>query len=341
MSSLVDYDSDSDLDTVPEKPQKPLLNLPAPKRGNGPRQVIVESVKKDQLPEQNEKKEKEEINRKRTSLASLLPKPKNRKVEKDGFPIEEDDIALGSVGRAKSIPKDLFQRRSKILGGAAGKMFDGDIEPVIQSGADYDLSENKRIKIIPASVLINQYKRGKTAKSESSAVSDPSKDNSGPSIPDSYSPSTSPGSARPDNRPDISNLFAIGSGSSVIGPAKPSANASSSSSSFSYQPVFVREEYIEEQQVELAESAASISQPAKAETDKVIEFNADDFYQHNIDLKRRGELQERKAPIRAIGSGKHQLSAVIANAQREHEGLEEKYAQTRKKKQQSRTKYGL
>jgi len=78
----------------------------------------------------------------------------------------------------------------------------------------------------------------------------------------------------------------------------------------------------------------------KNRTIKVMEFNAGEMYAQNAADKASGALAEQVAPVRAIGSGRHQLSQLLNNVQDQRESLEEAFARGRQAKKESGAKYG-
>ena len=71
-----------------------------------------------------------------------------------------------------------------------------------------------------------------------------------------------------------------------------------------------------------------------------MEFNAGEMYAQNAADKASGALAEQVAPVRAIGSGRHQLSQLLNNVQDQRESLEEAFARGRQAKKESGAKYG-
>lgn len=86
------------------------------------------------------------------------------------------------------------------------------------------------------------------------------------------------------------------------------------------------------------------SAPEGIDTDSLVTFNVDEFYQSNLDAH-GGATQmaghQINRPVRAVASGKHQLSSLIKSAQENREGLEEMFANNRKTKKEIGSKYGF
>ena len=78
----------------------------------------------------------------------------------------------------------------------------------------------------------------------------------------------------------------------------------------------------------------------KNRTIQVTDYNAGEVYAQNAMDKLTGALQEQVAPVRAIGSGRHQLSQLLNNVQDQRESLEEAFAKGRRVKKESGAKYG-
>lgn len=78
----------------------------------------------------------------------------------------------------------------------------------------------------------------------------------------------------------------------------------------------------------------------KNRTIQIMDYNAAEVYAQNAADKASGALQEQIAPVRAIGSGRHQLTQLLNNVQDQRESLEEQFAKNRKIKKESAAKYG-
>ena len=78
----------------------------------------------------------------------------------------------------------------------------------------------------------------------------------------------------------------------------------------------------------------------KNRTIKIMDFNAGEVYAQNAADKASGALAEQVAPVRSIGSGRHQLSQLLNNVQDQRESLEEAFARGRQAKKESGAKYG-
>jgi len=78
----------------------------------------------------------------------------------------------------------------------------------------------------------------------------------------------------------------------------------------------------------------------KNRTINIMDFNAAEMYAQNAADKASGLLQEQIAPVRAIGSGRHQLTQLLNNVQDQKESLEEAFAKGRRTKKESAARYG-
>ena len=78
----------------------------------------------------------------------------------------------------------------------------------------------------------------------------------------------------------------------------------------------------------------------KNRTIEIKDHNAAEMYAQNAADKASGALQEEIAPVRAIGSGRHQLTQLLNNVQDQRESLEELFAKGRRIKKESGAKYG-
>lgn len=78
----------------------------------------------------------------------------------------------------------------------------------------------------------------------------------------------------------------------------------------------------------------------KNRTIEIMDYNAGEVYAQNAADKAAGVLQEQIAPVRAIGSGRHQLTQLLNNVQDQRESLEEAFAKGRRVKKESGAKYG-
>ena len=78
----------------------------------------------------------------------------------------------------------------------------------------------------------------------------------------------------------------------------------------------------------------------KNRTIEIVDYNAGEMYAQNAADKASGALQEQVAPVRAIGSGRHQLTQLLNNVQDQRESLEEAFAKGRRVRKESAAKYG-
>lgn len=72
---------------------------------------------------------------------------------------------------------------------------------------------------------------------------------------------------------------------------------------------------------------------------KVINFNTDQEYLHNEELRAAGE-QVSHNPVRSIASGKHSLKQLVSNAQSQKEALEESFATGKSNRAAASSRYG-
>jgi hypothetical protein len=73
---------------------------------------------------------------------------------------------------------------------------------------------------------------------------------------------------------------------------------------------------------------------------EIMDYNAGDVYAQNVADKASGILQDQVQPVRAIGSGRHQLTQLLNNVQQQKDSLEEQFAEGRRVKKESGAKYG-
>lgn len=72
---------------------------------------------------------------------------------------------------------------------------------------------------------------------------------------------------------------------------------------------------------------------------KVINFNTDQEYQHNNDLRAQGETVSHN-PVKSIAPGKHNLKQLLNAAQSQKEALEESFAKGRSNRAEASSRYG-
>ena len=72
---------------------------------------------------------------------------------------------------------------------------------------------------------------------------------------------------------------------------------------------------------------------------KIINFNTDEEYLHNEELRATGE-QVVHNPVRAIAPGKHSLKQLVNAAQSQKEALEESFAKGKSNRAEASSKYG-
>ena len=78
----------------------------------------------------------------------------------------------------------------------------------------------------------------------------------------------------------------------------------------------------------------------KNRTIEIVDYNAAEVYAQNAADKASGLLQDQVAPVRSIGSGRHQITQLLNNVQDQRESLEEAFAQGRKIRKETAAKYG-
>jgi hypothetical protein len=72
---------------------------------------------------------------------------------------------------------------------------------------------------------------------------------------------------------------------------------------------------------------------------KIINFNTDEEYLHNEELRAAGE-QVVHNPVRAIAPGKHSLKQLVSAAQNQKEALEESFAKGKNNRAEASSRYG-
>lgn len=72
---------------------------------------------------------------------------------------------------------------------------------------------------------------------------------------------------------------------------------------------------------------------------EIKEFNVNDFYDTNMELKAQGLLEENKMMHR-VSNGKNQLSALMKNAQQDEELLKEKFERSKKLRKEKGERFG-
>ncbi|RFU72982.1 stress activated map kinase interacting [Trichoderma arundinaceum] len=72
---------------------------------------------------------------------------------------------------------------------------------------------------------------------------------------------------------------------------------------------------------------------------KVINFNMDQEYQHNEEIRAAGE-QQMHNPVRSIQSGKHSLRQLVQNVSNQREALEESFAKGKSNRREASSRYG-
>lgn len=72
---------------------------------------------------------------------------------------------------------------------------------------------------------------------------------------------------------------------------------------------------------------------------RVINFNMDKEYQHNEDLRAKGE-EVTHNPVRAIQGGKHSLRQLVQNVHNQREALEDTFAKGKSNRKEASGRYG-
>ena len=72
---------------------------------------------------------------------------------------------------------------------------------------------------------------------------------------------------------------------------------------------------------------------------KIINFNTDEEYRHNEELRAAGE-QAVHNPVRAIAPGKHSLKQLVNAAANQKEALEESFAKGKSNRAEASSRYG-
>lgn len=78
----------------------------------------------------------------------------------------------------------------------------------------------------------------------------------------------------------------------------------------------------------------------KNRTIEIVDYNAAEMYAQNAADKASGLLQEQIAPVRAIGTGRHQITQLLNNVQDQRDSLEEAFAKGKRVRKESAAKYG-
>jgi hypothetical protein len=79
---------------------------------------------------------------------------------------------------------------------------------------------------------------------------------------------------------------------------------------------------------------------SSASATKIINFNTDEEYRHNEELRASGEAQAVHNPVRAIAPGKHSLKQLVNAAQSQKEALEESFAKGKSTRAEAGSRYG-
>uniref|UniRef100_A0A060T662 ARAD1C11396p n=1 Tax=Blastobotrys adeninivorans TaxID=409370 RepID=A0A060T662_BLAAD len=333
---LVEYNSDSE-DGQDEQvfKQPPKVPLPKKRVDRGPRTFVVEKPVEKPAEAEEPQQPASILPSNKQSIASLLPPPKNRKAPR-------------SKGEASA---PLSHKRA-VLGGGIQSTFDGEISAPTPSTSSADVSEApiKRAKLIPASVLARQHKFGAVQSSQSS--NDTKEDSiSVPKTLDenlqpSYEPKGSPKVSRAPKR--APQLFSFDSctpkknNDKLQGDYEPvMIEKANKSDSRGMQPVQMAPANNQQETASGIDISRLENKRNRSDNVNVIDFNVDDFYKENAELRQQGMLQESKRPIHAVGGGRHQLNTLVENAKANKEGFEDMFAENRRKKAKYASQFGF
>lgn len=337
---LVEYNSDSD-DGQDEQVVKEPPKVPLPKKraDRGPRTFVVEKpVERPAEPDQPQQPTTILPSNKQ-SIASLLPPPKNRKAP-----------------RPKGEASAPLSHKKAVLGGGIQSTFDGEITapmptPSSSSTSSADVSEApiKRAKLVPASVLARQHKFGTAQSSQSSAdAKEGSKSNTKILDEPKGSPDASKVSKESKVPKRAPQLFSFDSGTptnnndELQGDYEPlmieKANKSDTQEMLPVQMAPANNEQETGSGIDISKLE---NKRNRSDNVNVIDFNVDEFYKENAELRQQGVLQESKRPIHAVGGGRHQLNTLVENAKANKEGFEDMFAENRRKKAKYASQFGF
>jgi hypothetical protein len=267
-----------------------------------------------------------------SSISSFLPTPKNRQ--------KKEPLTQSKTRRT--------------LGAGVKSTFDGEMTmPVmgdcsVSATSVSNLSGNKS-DIIPAAVAARLAKYGQTAIINSGQSSEKGSSKTVKKVPSQEMPALPP-------------LFSF----------QASPTVAPSASSAEYRPLMISEETttsneeLDDEAVQnvkgeahllsldtLAETTGvGVSEINKFESRhnrarrsqqpiEVVDFKVDEFYEANEELRSRGDFNNIKRPVQAVGAGRHQLSTLLRSAQQNREGLEETFSRGKRNKREAGKKYGF
>ena len=315
---LVNYDSDPDdevvvvqTDTKSKQASGLLQSLNIKKNKVGPKKLmleketVVESVSTETLgPKDNNKK------RTCTSIASLLPPPKNRKVKKSED-VSQSSGLMDTSGNHEEPPQTTSATTAKL---------------------------------IPAAVAAKMLKKGKSVRPNSVAVAKESRkiDDAKPTkaLPNLFSfQEQSLQKPRPATSQDYVPVMLEKKDEeeeAKEGNVEPSTLSERIDNSSLYN--LASQSGLNYDEISKYESRRNQSSNEKI---KVLDFNVDDFYQQNDELREKGLLDANKRPVQGLGGGKHQITTLLRSAMQNKDELEEMFAQGRRNKAAAGSKYGF
>lgn len=367
MSLVADYGSSSESESELDKSSAPIPTFATSTKpkSSSPRKIVLSSVNSStatanvsSTTKAGDQPEDKSVSIFGTrSISSFLPAPKNRK-----------QAGNGSTSLQKS-------NATRTLGGGIRSTFDGDVvgssspssEPQrlnisIDNGSSYDSSSSRVMesRIVPASVLARRAKLEKLKKQ-------------GKPVPTSLAKQIEKDQANeirptliPTNKAELteSSVKKIDLGSALgISSIKQGPSLPDESSDEEELPVAIPNDSEDLNAVEQdSESGMDLDttrppsimdEVARYELgnsrkrtlnqteSKVIDFSIDEFYDNNEELRKQGAFDSSKLPVRAIGSGRHQLTSLIRSAESNKEGLEEMFIQNKRAKREAGNKYGF
>jgi hypothetical protein len=302
---LVDY---SDSDASDSEAQQDRSPPPAPKPEHAPvpsklarKQIIVDLPKPSQAEIEGPVKKRLRTDGGGGGLFAILPPPKRSKPTVNGIPKE---------------------------GGSNG------VQTTEQGGETKSITEetHSTTSATPTFTPRSTVKKGKAIPKSSEDVSTTSSISLFPLGPDRVSKPTVP--------PIISNPSTY---EPLITQATPDMDAPSSSDPSTFVPDTTAPPPSSTMSTtDLDNFAAHIleGRHRKKRTIQIVDYNATEIYAQNAADKASGLLQEQIAPVRAIGTGRHQITQLLNNVQDQRESLEEAFAKGRRVRKESGAKYG-
>lgn len=339
LMGLVDYGSDSSDDEqeiIQEQekeikktaePTKKGFSLPPPKN-KGSKKFVVENpiIDEDELGITKQDDDEPQQMKRSGMLSSFLPAPKNTTSSESVVteePKEENnnDYRIGAP----------LSRKNRTLGGGIKSQFDGEI--AIEESYTLNISRNdkpKSVKIVPAHILALRAKYGDDYVPHTEKVKTPiqSPQTSQPLQPDDpVKPKVKlPTLFTTHKEEDPEFEHTAGHRFPTVDVAPGKAAASEASETVAPQ--------VSEQ--------TSTTKRKRDDAYNVVEFDVNEFYGENEQLRAQGKLEEdRKGKVHAIGSGRHQLSSIISSAQQNKEGLEQVFAENKRRKAEAKKRFGF